>query len=159
PSAIEIPKEGPLVYEFDVEVRPEFDLPNYRGLKLRRPVKEFSDDDVAKEEKSLLSRFAELIPKPGGVAQLGDYITADMTSKAGDRLIGELKAISMKVDTRLAFKDGVVENFADRVQGVKAGDTRTVDITMADSVADKTLRGQKVQATLTVKEVKAVKMP
>src|SRR5262249_36182923 len=121
PSAIEIPKEGPLVYEFDVEVRPEFDLPNYRGLKLRRPVKEFSDDDVAKEEKSLLSRFAELIPKPGGVAQLGDYITADMTSKAGDRLIGELKAISMKVDTRLAFKDGVVENFADRVQGVKAG--------------------------------------
>ena len=32
------PKQGPLVYEFEVEVRPQFDLPNYKGLKLKRPV-------------------------------------------------------------------------------------------------------------------------
>ena len=42
PSKIEIPKEGPLIYEFDVEVRPQFDLPNYKGLKLKRPVKTFT---------------------------------------------------------------------------------------------------------------------
>ena len=27
--------QGPLVYEFEVEVRPQFDLPNYKGLKLQ----------------------------------------------------------------------------------------------------------------------------
>src|SRR5260370_28510753 len=46
PTKIDIPKEGPLVYEFEVEVRPQFDLPNYKGLKLRRPVHTFTDEDV-----------------------------------------------------------------------------------------------------------------
>src|SRR5260370_9712750 len=41
PNTIDIPKEGPFIYEFDVEVRPQFDLPNYKGLALKRPVKTF----------------------------------------------------------------------------------------------------------------------
>ena len=44
PAAIEMPHEGPLVYEFEVEVRPQFDLPNYKGLKLKRVVHTFTDD-------------------------------------------------------------------------------------------------------------------
>jgi len=31
PSKIVIPADGPMVYEFEVEVRPQFDLPNYKG--------------------------------------------------------------------------------------------------------------------------------
>src|SRR5438128_574324 len=50
PFKIELPKAGPFTYEFDVEVRPEFDLPNYKGLKLKRPVRMFTDEDVAREE-------------------------------------------------------------------------------------------------------------
>src|SRR5262249_25404267 len=30
PEKLEIPEEGDFVYEFDVEVRPEFELPNYK---------------------------------------------------------------------------------------------------------------------------------
>jgi len=37
-DAIEIPEQGDFEYEFDVEVRPEFDLPNYHGLTIERPV-------------------------------------------------------------------------------------------------------------------------
>ena len=43
---IEIPEEGDFEYEFDVEVRPEFDLPDYKGLTIDRPVREVSDEDV-----------------------------------------------------------------------------------------------------------------
>ena len=39
-------KEGDFEYEFDVEVRPEFELPQYEGLKIRRPVREVTDADV-----------------------------------------------------------------------------------------------------------------
>src|SRR5262245_42122432 len=56
PAKIEIPKDGPMVYEFEVEVRPQFDLPNYKGLKLRRPVQTFTDEDVAAEERRVLAR-------------------------------------------------------------------------------------------------------
>src|SRR5690606_297492 len=65
PSTLELPDQGDFVYEFEVEVRPEFDLPDYKGLKLKRPVKEFTDADVEKEEKRILSRYGQLIPKEG----------------------------------------------------------------------------------------------
>ena len=57
PEAIELPEDGPFVYEFDVEVRPEFDLPDYKGLKLRRPIHKFTDADIE----------AETAPLPGAV--------------------------------------------------------------------------------------------
>ena len=37
--AIVLPEEGPFVYEYDVEVRPTFDVPNWKGLKLEKPVR------------------------------------------------------------------------------------------------------------------------
>ena len=33
---IEVPEEGPLTFEFDLEVRPEFEMPQWKGLKLER---------------------------------------------------------------------------------------------------------------------------
>ena len=38
-EAVEIPDEGPLCFEFDLEVRPEFDLPQWKGLKIEKPVR------------------------------------------------------------------------------------------------------------------------
>ncbi|MCP4776251.1 MAG: trigger factor family protein, partial [Planctomycetaceae bacterium] len=38
-----IPEEGDLTYEFNIEVRPEFDLPEWKGLSLERPEREFTD--------------------------------------------------------------------------------------------------------------------
>src|SRR5690606_12958549 len=34
-QAVELPDEGPLTFEFDLEVRPEFDLPEWRGLEIQ----------------------------------------------------------------------------------------------------------------------------
>ena len=33
-------------FEMDVEVRPQFDVPNYKGLKVKRPVAELTEKDV-----------------------------------------------------------------------------------------------------------------
>src|SRR5262245_52961260 len=62
---IEVPKDGPLVYEFEVEVRPQFDLPAYKGLKLKRPVKTFTADDVADARRALLKDHSQVVPKEG----------------------------------------------------------------------------------------------
>ena len=159
PFGIAIPKEGPLVYEFDVEVRPEFELPSYKGLKLKRPVKEYTDEDVDKELRRLLSPHAQIVPKPEGNAQAGDIVIADVTVKHGDRVLNTMKEYRVRVDPRLAFKDGIAERFGEQVIGANAGDTRTVDITLSQSVADPNLRGQTVQATFAVQDIKALRLP
>ena len=61
-ESIELPEEGDFEYEFDVEVRPEFDLPNYEGLTIERPIRELTDADVDKHVENFLSQYGQLFP-------------------------------------------------------------------------------------------------
>jgi trigger factor len=159
PSRIELPHEGPLTYEFEVEVRPQFDLPSYKGLKIRRPVHTFTDDEVVQEERRILAPYGQVIPKPAGDAQLGDILVADVTVRDGERMIGSMKETSFTVNKQLAFKDGLANKFAEQVRGAKAGDKRQVDIKLSSAAADATLRGKSVQATFEIKDVKTLRLP
>jgi trigger factor len=159
PINIELPRQGPLVYEFEVEVRPQFDLPNYKGLKIRRPIHTFTDEEAEQEERRLLTPYGQIVPKPDGDAQLGDVLVVDAVIRHGDRDIGKLSEATMRVNKQLAFKDGVAEHFAEQVKGAKIGDTREVDITLSSAAADATLRGATVKGLLTIKDVKTVVLP
>src|SRR5579884_2432237 len=159
PANIELPRQGPLVYEFEVEVRPHFDLPNYKGLKIRRPVHTFTDEEVAQEERRLLTPYGQIVPKPEGDAQIGDLVIVDAVIKAGDHTIGQLNEATLRVNKQLAFKDGIADNFAEQIKGAKAGDVREVDIKLSSAAADPSLRGQMVKAIMTIKDVKKVILP
>jgi trigger factor len=159
PSQIELPDDGPMVYEFEVEVRPQFDLPNYKGLHLRRPVHTFSDDEIEQEERRLLTPYGQVVPKPEGDATVGDIIVADAEVRDGARQIGQFKEAQFRVNKVLAFKDGIANRFAEQVQGANAGDRRVVDITVSNAAADPSLHGKTVQATLEIKDVKTVRLP
>src|SRR5262245_55757606 len=81
PATIVVPASGPFVYEFNIEVRPEFDLPTYKGLKLRRPTHTFTDSDVEKTSRRLLEPYGKVVPKSGKnpAAALDDLVDADVT--------------------------------------------------------------------------------
>lgn len=159
PHAVVIPDAGPLVYEFDIEVRPEFDLPDYRNLKLRRPTHTFTDSDVAKESRRMLEPQGQIIPKPGETVELDDIIIADVAISRDGVELNKLSEIRVKVDKKLALADGVAEDFAAKMSGAKPGETRTVDITLSQDVGAESLRGAKVQAAFTVKDVKTIRLP
>ncbi len=112
PAHIELPRTGPFIYEFEVEVRPQFELPNYKGMKLTRPVHKFTPVEVEQEEKRLLAPYSQVIPKPEGNLQIGDVVVADVVTKDGERLLGTMKETDFRVQKQLAFKDEVAENTA-----------------------------------------------
>lgn len=161
PNAIEIPKEGPFIYEFDIEVRPEFELPEYKGLTIRRPVHSYAEPEIAKERKRILEPYGQLVPKDGEspAVELDDYVTADVDIKFRDTELNKLNEVRFKVEKQLALSDGVAEDFGEKMKGAKPGDVRTVDITLSQEIATEALRGQKVQATFTVKDIKTVRQP
>lgn len=159
PHLLSIPKEGAFVYEFDIEVRPEFDLPDYKGMKLRRPVHTYTPDEVETEKKRLLEPYGQLVPKEPPVADLFDTVTADVTISFKDKEINKLDEVRVKVEPQLALSDGIAEDFGAKMKGAKPGDTRVIDITLSQETAAEQLRGQKVQATFTVKDVKTTRPP
>ncbi len=159
PAKIELPKEGPLVYEFEVEVRPQFDLPNYKGLKLKRPVHTFTEEEVAQEERRLLAPYGQVVPKPDGTAEIGDVLVADVTISDGGQVLGTMKEAQFRVEKQLAFKDGIAGRFGEEVKGAKAGDKREVEITLSSAVANPALAGKKVQSVFDIKDVKTLRLP
>src|SRR5437764_1309053 len=87
-----------LVQTVEIEVRPEFELPDYKGLKLRRPVHTFTDAERAREKKRLLEPHGQLAPKEPPVAALDDYVTADVEIKFGDKVINKLDEVRFKIE-------------------------------------------------------------
>ncbi|HEV3145383.1 MAG TPA: trigger factor [Gemmataceae bacterium] len=160
PDKIQIPKEGPLIYEFDVEVRPEFELPNYKGLKLKRLIYQFTDADVERELRRLLEPDGQLVPKGEKAnVEIGDYIVADLISRIGQQVVSEAKEVQIRVDPTLALRDGVAEKFGEQLKGAKAGESRVVEIMLSDTVSQPHLRGQKVQATFQIHDIKILRLP
>ncbi|MEM9810814.1 MAG: trigger factor family protein, partial [Pseudomonadota bacterium] len=76
-EAVEIPAEGPLTFEFSIEVRPEFDLPKWKGLKLKRPVHEFSAEEIDAQVEQMLAKYGQLVPHDASAAE-GDYLVATL---------------------------------------------------------------------------------
>lgn len=161
PNAISIPKEGPFIYEFDIEVRPEFELPDYKGLKLRRPIHTFTDAEVAAEQARLLEPYGQLVPKEGNppTVALNDYITADVVISFTGKEINKLQEVRVKVEQQLALSDGVAPDFGAKMVGAKPGDVREVEIILGQELGAEHLRGQKVQAQFTIKDLKTVRPP
>ena len=158
PFKITLPKEGPFTFEFEVEVAPDFNLPNYKGLKLKRPVKTFTEDEVTKAQKRLLTQHGELVTKDGP-AELEDFLLADVHIMDGDKEMSHFDNLQVRVDPTLAFKDGLADKFGQQINGVKAGQSREVDVTLSAAIPDPNLAGRKVKAKFDVKEVKSVKAP
>ncbi|MEL7484737.1 MAG: trigger factor family protein, partial [Planctomycetota bacterium] len=70
---VEIVDGEPLKFDVEVEVRPEFDMPELDGLELKRPTGDVTDEMIDAEVEKLCLAEGELEDRE--VAEGGDYIT------------------------------------------------------------------------------------
>ncbi|WP_299464660.1 trigger factor family protein, partial [uncultured Gimesia sp.] len=59
-ESLQIPEEGEFTFEFEVEVRPDFKIPEYKGLKLERPVRTIEEKDIDEYLKRFLGQYGEM---------------------------------------------------------------------------------------------------
>ena len=99
-----------MTFEFDLEVRPQFDLPQWKGLQIEKPVREFTDADVDQALKRILTNRGSLVPVDGP-AEPGDYITTNLTFKYGDQVLSSATEEVIRLRPVLSFRDGKIEGF------------------------------------------------
>jgi trigger factor len=158
-EAIELPDEGPMQFEMDVEVRPEFEAPSLQGLKVMRPVREITEDDVSAQLSRFLERYAQVVPKLDGAAEIGDYVTADLTFLRDDSVLNEVKEIQFRLQPELRFQDGTIPKVGEVLIGVKPGEVREADAQIGSSSVDPTLRGQTIRVRFQVNDLKQLRLP
>ncbi|MCC7085272.1 MAG: trigger factor [Pirellulales bacterium] len=157
-AAVEVPDDGPLTFEFDIEVRPEFDLPNWKGLTIERPTRQFSESDLDEQMKRLLSRHGRLVPYEGA-AGAEDYVVVNLTFKDGETVVSRVEELSICIRPTLSFRDGKIEKFDQLMIGAAAGQSRSASAKLSDDAPNEALRGKSVTAEFEVLEVKKLELP
>lgn len=152
-ESIGIPDDGPMTFEFNIEVRPEFDLPEWKGLKLTRTEQEIGDDDVNAEISRLVSRNADLVPVDEPAAE-GDVLVANLTSRHDGKELQSASETMVEVRPVLNLGDATVEGFGKLVEGVNAGETRTTTVNVSNYAASEELQGAEVELEFEVLDVK-----
>ena len=159
-EAIRLPEDGPMKFEMDVEVRPEFAVAEYKGLKVKRPVKAIRDQDVEAQLGRFLERYGQIVPKLEGAARIGDYLTADLTFlKPDGSVLNEVKEIQFRLQPELRFQDGHIPGIGAALEGIKPGEAREVEAKLGTAVADPDLRGKSVNVKIAVNDLKQVRLP
>ncbi len=158
-DAVVLPDTGPLTFEYKIEVRPEFDMPNWKGLTIEKPVRDFTAQDVDQQIKQILRRHGRLIPHTGA-AELGDYITTNITFKnAAGVEVSKLAEQQLCVRKELSFRDGKIVDFGKALTGVKVGETRSATAAISQEAPNEALRGQTITADFEVVDLKKLEMP
>ena len=158
-EALELPEDGPMTIELDVEVQPEFEAPEYKNLVVKRPVRKITDADVEGQFTTFLERDAQVVPKLEGGAEPGDYVVADLTFSHGGRTLNTVKEVQFRLQPQLRFQDGVIPGLADALKGAKPGESRTAKAQIGSSSADESLRNQTVDVTVDVHDLKVFRLP
>ena len=147
-----------MTFEFDIEVRPDFDMPQWKGLKIERPTRDFTDKDVDAQMQRLLAQRGRLVPHEGA-AKPGDYISVNITFQDGDNVISKTEEQILCIRPTLSFRDGNIEKFDKLMTGVKAGETRTANAKLSENTSNEALRGKPSRRTFEVLEVKKLQLP
>jgi len=152
---IDLPAEGPLKFDFEVEIRPEFDLPPLENIKVNRPMLEVTDSRVDDEIRQML-RNAGVWQVRDGAARVDDQVIADVKVKT-DQAEEQLENIEVNIRHNGFVGEVPVENLDEILAGVETGQSRTACVEVPKTYVNEKYRGKKADLEISVKEVKSLK--
>ena len=149
-------EEGqPLSFKFEVGVRPEAELGEYKGLEVGREENEVPDEMVDREVERLREGFARLQPVERPAAE-GDSLLVDFEGFVdGSPFQG-----GAAEDYLLALGSGqLIEGFEEQLVGASAAEDREVEVTFPEDYQAESLAGKDAVFKVTVKEVREKILP
>lgn len=152
----ELPDRGaPLEFSIEVGVRPIATLGEYKGLEVGRREPEVKAEDVDAEIEQLRERSAALenVDRP---AKKGDFVVIDFLGKIDGEPFdgGEARGYLLELGS-----NRLVEGFEEQLEGAKAGDEVTVNVTFPEDYRGENLAGKEASFDVSVKEVKEKQLP
>ena len=147
PSSTEPTKE--LVVELEVEVEPEFEMPNYKGMKVSVEAIKIAQLDVDTELDALRARFGTLktVERP---AQMGDFTTIDLSASIDGNSIDTASDISYEIGSNQLL-DGIDE----ALDTLTAGESTT----FRSKLVGGEFAGKEAEVAVTLKAVKERELP
>lgn len=150
-------KGSPLILKAEVDVKPDVQLGEYRGLKAEKLIEEITDahvDDVLAGYQRRLTQLVE--PEGRDAAEMGDIAVIDFDGLIdGEPFQGGAARDYMLELGSETFPPG----FEEQIVGMKVGEERTVTITFPEEGYPLNLQGKEAVFQVTLKELKVKHIP
>lgn len=152
-----------LQFAATIETPPDFQLPDYKGLPVKREDKSVTDEDVAKALDLLREQKADFQKADRALAN-GDIAVVNYTGTSDGKPLTEIAPTARGLTQQQGFwvemkPDSFVPGFADQLLGAKAGDKRTVTVEFPADFVNKELSGRKGVYEVEVVEVREKTLP
>jgi trigger factor len=148
-----------------VVTAPEFDLPDYKNIRVQLPDTKVSDAEIDAALERLREQAADFVDVPERGLQMGDFAVLDFDGAIEGRAIREIAPNASKNlhGGRKFWLHLAPENFLPRfcaqIIGMKPGETRSVQVEFAADLPVAELAGKKADYAVTVNEIKERVLP
>ena len=145
----------PLRCTASFEVLPQFELPDYRAIRIKKRSTELAKEEVDKAMEEIRGRAAEYVPVADrGVAD-GDYAVVEMQGrdKKTKRLLPVEKAVVLAghADNEPALNE--------KIMGMTPGEERSFEVAYPKEHPNRRVSGKEIVYGLKVRELKEKKLP
>ncbi|MBP7950278.1 MAG: trigger factor [Verrucomicrobiales bacterium] len=163
-SKFDTADDGGRVLMFEVVLKPEFELPEYRGLKVQVERLEITDEllhDVIADQREKFATLKDVVGRP---SQMGDFVVLDYTGKIDGQpmrdLLPDAEAFLAENTGYLVKLDSAnfLPGFCDQVAGATVEEKKIV-VAHIPAEANSAVSGKDAVYEVTVKAVKEQELP
>lgn len=135
----------------EVDVRPEFTVPDYADLNAEVPAVATSDADVDERIELMRARFATRTDVERAASE-GDVVTVDLQARVDGEIVegGTAEGVAYKVGS-----GGMLDGLDEAVTGLSAGESREFTSVLVGGPAE----GREADVTVTVVKVQVEELP
>ncbi len=154
-------EEGePLKLKVSIEVLPEIEIKQYKGLKATKRVVKVTDEDVERVIENWRENETDLVPVEDRPSQDGDIVSVNLVGKFLDpqeeHEKEDLKADSMEIE--IGGKASLPE-FTENLRGAKPDDVKEFRVVYPEDFGSKGLAGKTIDFTATVLAIRQRELP
>jgi trigger factor len=154
---LEVTKPGQnsdLEFTMEMEVLPEISIPDLTDITLKKPVSAVTDEAVDNALAKLSEQRQTFEEVEARAAAKGERLTVDFIG----RIDGEAFAGGTANDVGVTVAgDGFIPGFAEQLEGMSPGETRTIDVTFPEAYGAKELAGKQAAFEITAKSLSVPK--
>ncbi len=137
------------------EVLPEFELPDYRSVRVKPKKAEVAEADLDRALEDIRARAAEYVPVEGRGVRSGDYAVVEMQGRdmKTKRLLPVEKAVVLAghADNEPALNE--------RLEGMTPGEERAFEVSYPKDHPNRRVAGKDVAYGLKLRELKEKRLP
>jgi trigger factor len=160
---IQFSRGQPFQFAATIETAPEFELPEYKGIPVKREARSVTDNDVERALEALRQprTIFTTVDRP---AQTGDIVVVNYTGTCEGKPITEIAPTAKGLTGQKAFwveigAKAFIPGFDDQLLGAKAAEKRTVNVDFPADFVTPQLAGKKGVYETEVVEVKEKTLP